>query len=87
MNKLAEKIAEGLRMDGVIIGNKAKEILPNKPEGFHPIKKAVYRRECKYMYNELDKMIARKQSGRIIGNKGVSNGTKLILEQLKNNAR
>lgn len=85
MDNLIEKIIEVLGMNGVIIMSKAEEILANKPEGFHPIKKALYRKECKYMYDELEKLIARKRSGRIIGNKGVSNKAKLILEQLKNN--
>lgn len=87
MNHLRGIILEMTGMNGLIIKNKAKEILAGKPTGFHPIQKALYRRECQYMYDELGKLIARKQSGRIIGNKNISNGAKLILEQLKNNAR
>lgn len=84
---LKEKLLETFGMNGIIIMNKAKARLAEKPGGFHPFEKKEYRRGCRYIGNEWEDYIERKRRGRIIGNKGVSKGTKLILEQLKNNAR
>ncbi len=85
MNIISNILAE--IFPGPAIIRKADDLLSNKPEGFHPIAKKMYRRECLDVLNSFNKLIERRQGGRIIGNKGVSNATKLRVEKLKSIAR
>lgn len=85
MNIFQKKFAEAFQKHTVV--RRADKLLANKPEGFHPIQKKIYRRECKDVLDFFEYLIDRKQRGRIIGNKRVSNGTKLRVEKLKRIAR
>ena len=81
MNKITEQLAK--TFSTLVIDRKIDELAKNKPEGFHPIKKAQYRRECRCLYDTLEKNIERKRSGRIIGNKSISKYTKAKLKKLE----
>lgn len=85
MNMITKKSAEAFRVKTVI--EKADELLSGKPEGFHPSAKKIYRRECREILRSLEFLIEQKQRGRTIGNKSISNGTKLRIEKLRNIAR
>ena len=85
MNMIEKKFAEAFQMNAV--AKKADKLFLTKPEGFHPIQKKLYRRECKDVLDTYVYLLERKQRGRIIGNKRVSNGTKLRIEKLKHIAR
>ena len=85
MNIIEKKFAEAFQIKTVI--KKADQLLANKPVGFHPNAKKAYRRDCKDVLDSLTFLTERKRSARIIGNKSISNGTKLRIEQLKNIAK
>lgn len=85
MNILTEKIVEAFRVNAAI--KRADKLLSGKPEGFHPSAKKIYRRECRVILGSIENRIEEKQRGRIVGNKSISNGTKLRIEKLRNIAR
>lgn len=70
-----------------VLYKKTDELLSNKPSGFHPGRKCVYRRECRERWGSYQNMIERRMEGRILGNKNVSLWTKRRMERLKDLAR
>ncbi|MCM1025230.1 MAG: hypothetical protein NC432_02275 [Roseburia sp.] len=70
-----------------ILNKRAKKLLSGKPSGFHPVKKRLYRRECRELLRSYQNLIGRRREGRILGNKGISIGTRRRIEKLKKLAR
>lgn len=81
-NKTAAKL-----FPTVVLNKRADKLLSGKPSGFHPVRKRLYRRECREMLGSYQNMIERRREGRILGNKGISAMTKNRMEKLRKVAR
>ncbi len=85
MNLLGKVLAE--LHPTFFLNRRTDRILSERPTGIHPVRKYVYRRECREMLGSYQNMLERRMEGRILGNKSVSPWTKRKIEQLKEVAR
>lgn len=85
MNFLEKKLAETFPI--FVLYKRTDKLLMNEVSGFHPLKKRVYRRECKEILDSYQHMLERHREGRLIGNKKVSVATRMRMDKLKKIAR
>ena len=85
MNFLKKTLVESFPT--VVLNKRASQLLSSKPSGFHPVRKRLYRRECREMLGSYQNMMERRMEGRILGNKSISAGTKRRMEKLGEVAR
>lgn len=85
MNFFDKTLAEAFPT--AVLNKRADKFFSGKPSGFHPVRKRLYRRECREMLGSYQNMMERRMEGRILGNKSISAGTKCRMEKLREVAR